>query len=78
MAKANGKVRGMFEQPKGSGVWWIRRGCAYGYIHRQKVGSKGLAKAGYEKCKVRVRSEREHFCPTLKPPKWLAKQVRAV
>jgi integrase len=66
MPKHNGKTRGIFERPKGSGVWWVRWACSYGRIHREKIGPKGLARAEYEKRKVRVRSEKEQFCPTLK------------
>lgn len=72
MARTNGKTRGIFERPKGAGVWWVRWACAYGHIHREKIGPKGLAKAEYERRKVRVRSEKERFCPTLKPARKLA------
>ena len=60
MARRND--RGIFERPKGSKVWWIRYACQYGHIHREKVGPKGLAKAEYER--QRVRARREGYCPT--------------
>jgi len=47
MARTNGKTRGIFERPKGSGVWWIRWTCHYGHDHREKIGPKGLAKEEY-------------------------------
>lgn len=62
MARAGGKDRGIFERPKASRVWWIRYACQYGHIHREKIGPKGLAKAEYERQKVRAR--REGYCPT--------------
>ncbi len=60
MARRND--RGIFERPKGSKVWWIRYACQYGHLHREKIGPKGLAKAEYER--QRVRARREGYCPT--------------
>jgi len=37
------KQRGIFERPKGSGVWWIRYADEFGKIHREKVGMKSVA-----------------------------------
>ena len=62
MPKHNGKTRGIFERPKGSGVWWIRWTCHYGHDHREKIGPKGLAKAEYQRRKVAVRTE--DYCLT--------------
>ncbi len=59
---AKGNDRGIFEKQKGSKVWWIRYACQYGHIHRKKIGPKGLAKAEYERLKVRARTE--GYCPT--------------
>ena len=36
--RSNGKVRGIFERPKGSGVWWARYCDQYGRLHRERVG----------------------------------------
>jgi integrase len=58
MAKTNGKVRGTFERPPGSGVWWVRYADQYGLLHREKVGPKGLAKEVYQKRKVAIREGR--------------------
>jgi hypothetical protein len=43
-------VRGVFEKPKGSGVWWILY-YADGVRHREKVGARGVAVATYQKRK---------------------------
>ncbi len=59
---ARGHDRGVFEKQKGSKVWWIRYACQYGHLHREKIGPKGLAKAEYER--QRVRARREGYCPT--------------
>src|SRR5262245_27473614 len=41
MPKKNGKkIRGVFERPKGSGIWWIRYADEFGQIHREKVGMR--------------------------------------
>jgi integrase len=62
MARPGGKDRGLFERPKGSGVWWVRFTCKHGHDHREKVGPKGLAKEVYQERKVQVK--RENYCPT--------------
>ncbi|MFX0198538.1 MAG: hypothetical protein ACFFCW_20655, partial [Candidatus Hodarchaeota archaeon] len=49
------KDRGIFERPKGSGIWWVRYCDQYGRLHREKVGPKGLAKTVYQKRKTEVR-----------------------
>ena len=54
------KERGIFERPKGSGVWWVRFHDQHGREHRQKVGPKGLAKEVYRKRKNEV-AERRFF-----------------
>jgi len=58
MARAQGKDRGLFERPKGSGVWWIRYSDREGQEHREKVGPKSEARAAYEKRKTEVRLEK--------------------
>jgi integrase len=50
---------GVFERDKGSGEWWVRYTGADGKIHREKVGTKSLAKQIYLKRKNQVREE--HF-----------------
>lgn len=39
------KVRGIFERPKASGLWWIRYTDAGGREHREKAGTRGMALA---------------------------------
>lgn len=43
------KVRGLFERPKGSGVWWVRYRDAAGRLHREKAGTRGMALALLDK-----------------------------
>ena len=38
MARTAKKQRGIFERPKGSGVWWICYFDQFGMKHRDKVG----------------------------------------
>jgi len=47
MARKGGVDRGLFEREEGSGVWWIHYHDANGRKHREKVGSKGLARKVY-------------------------------
>jgi integrase len=48
-------TRGVFERPKGSGIWWARYADEYGKIHREKVGPKSLAKSAYQKRKTEIK-----------------------
>ena len=43
MGQQTKRVRGVFERPKGSGIWWIRYADEAGQIHREKVGMKRTA-----------------------------------
>src|SRR5574337_1378192 len=52
---ANAKTRGIFERPKGSGIWWVRYADKYGQIHREKCGAKSLAHAVYNMRKTEIR-----------------------
>lgn len=52
------KQRGVFERPKGSGIWWIRYVDADGILHREKVGSRAAAIAAYQLRKTQVREGR--------------------
>jgi Phage integrase, N-terminal SAM-like domain len=54
------RTRGVFERPKGSGVWWIRYHDEYGREHREKVGPKGLAGELYRRRKTEI-AERRFF-----------------
>ncbi|MFQ5911101.1 MAG: tyrosine-type recombinase/integrase [Thermoplasmata archaeon] len=62
MARKGGKDRGLYEWPKKSGTWWICYIDGEGKRHREKVGSKGLARRVYEKRKTEVREGR-YFPP---------------
>jgi len=62
MARPNSRDRGLYEHPKGSGVWWICYFDQAGRRHREKVGPKGLARKLYEKRKTEIR-ERRYFPP---------------
>ena len=54
------RSRGVFERPKGSGIWWARYYDDQGREHREKVGPKGLALEVYRKRKTEV-AERRFF-----------------
>ena len=55
MARPFAKVRGVFERPKGSGIWWVRYADQYGRIHREKIGPRSLAIEVYAKRKAEVK-----------------------
>jgi integrase len=59
------KVRGVYEHPKGSGVWWI---CYFenGRRHREKVGARQLAISAYAKRKIDIR-EHKFFPEQIRP-----------
>src|SRR5262245_41971260 len=48
------KVRGVFERPKGSGIWWICYFDQYGRKHREKVGFKSAATKRYQQRKTEI------------------------
>jgi integrase len=56
--RAGLRDRGVFERPKGSGVWWVRYTDENGRLHREKVGSKSLALKVYTKRKNEVQERR--------------------
>jgi integrase len=58
MARKGGRDRGLFERPKGSGIWWIHYHDGDGRKHREKVGPKGLARARYMQRKTEIREGR--------------------
>ena len=45
--------RGVFERPKGSGVWWVCYFDQHGRRHREKVGPKALALKGAAQVRAR-------------------------
>jgi integrase len=49
--------RGIFERPKGSGIWWINY-YHDGRQHREKIGRKSMAVAMYQKRKTQIREGR--------------------
>jgi len=53
--KEQPRTRGVFERPKGSGIWWIRYADQFGKLHREKVGPKSLAIDAYRKRKTEIR-----------------------
>ena len=58
--KRSGKprTRGVYEYPKGSGVWWVCYFDEHGRRHRESVGAKGLAGDVYRKRKTEVKERR--------------------
>jgi len=67
MARKDGRDRGLFERPKGSGIWWIHYHDATGKKHRERVGPKSLARKLYEKRKTEIREAR-YFPPERRRP----------
>ena len=58
MARVTKKQRGVFERPKGSGIWWICYFDQYGRKHREKVGMKSAAINVYHQRKTEIRQGR--------------------
>jgi integrase len=56
--KDRAHARGLFERPKGSGIWWVRYHDEHGREHREKVGPKGLAGKVYQKRKNEIQERR--------------------
>jgi len=54
MARKGGQDRGLFQRPKGSGIWWIRYHDVDGREHRERMGAKGLARKRYMQRKTEV------------------------
>lgn len=52
------RTRGIFERPKGSGIWWVRYHDQFGREHREKVGPKKLAGDVYRKRKTEIAEQR--------------------
>ena len=57
---AKPRSRGVYEQPKGSGIWWILYYDQTGHRHREKIGPKSLATQVYTKRKNEI-AERRFF-----------------
>src|SRR5437773_12557135 len=54
MGRATKKQRGIFERPKGSGIWWICYFDQFGMKHRERVGLRSAAINEYQKRKTQV------------------------
>jgi hypothetical protein len=65
-AASRRRQRGIFERPRGSGVWWVRYHDEQGREHREKVGLKGLAAKVYQKRKTEIQERR--FFPEAERP----------
>jgi len=64
--------RGVFERPRGSGVWWVCYFDENGRKHRETVGPKGLAVKVYQKRKTEI-AERRFFPERIRRPNVLLK-----
>jgi integrase len=60
------RERGVYERDPGSGVWWARYTDEHGILHREKAGTKVLARQLYQKRKTEVRERR--FFPEQEAP----------
>lgn len=58
MTRAGGENRGLFERPAKSGIWWVRYADEFGREHREKIGSKALARKVYTKRKAAILERR--------------------
>ena len=68
------RQRGIFERPRGSGIWWACYFDEHGKRHREKVGPKGLAAKVYQKRKTEVQ-ERRFFPERMRRRDWLLADV---
>src|SRR6516165_3348829 len=68
------RQRGIFERPRGSGIWWACYLDEHGKRHREKVGPKGLAAKVYQKRKTEVQ-ERRFFPERMRRRAWLLADV---
>ena len=57
------KSRGVYEEPKGSGIWWVLFYDQHRIRHREKVGAFSLAEKVYAKRKTDVREGRYFPAP---------------
>ena len=55
---APAKHRGIFERPKGSGIWWIDYRDSLRRRHREKVGRKNAARDAWLERKIEIREGR--------------------
>src|SRR5262245_63165513 len=53
--KESNRVGGVFERPKGSGIWWILYYDELGNRHREKVGMRSAAISAYQTRKTEIR-----------------------
>ena len=58
MAKEDKKYRGVYEYPRGSGIWWVCYFDKYGKRHREKVGMKSTAISVYQQRKTEIRQSK--------------------
>ena len=65
-SRGSSSHRGIFERPKGSGVWYVRYKDEHGRLHKERVGPKGLAAKVYRKRKTQI-AERRFFPEAQKP-----------
>src|SRR5215469_1187827 len=56
--KDRGPMRGVFERPDGSGVWWINYYDAEGKRHRERIGRYNIAVEAYLQRRQEVREGR--------------------
>lgn len=54
MARKGGQDRGLFERPKGSGIWWIRYHDHLGKERRRQIGPKTAARRVYRQTRARI------------------------
>jgi site-specific recombinase XerD len=65
------KVRGIFERPPASGIWWISYFDGAGRWHREKVGRRSVAIEAYVQRKREIREGRYLAPVERRPPKMI-------
>ena len=51
-------MRGVFERPPGSDIWWINYHDAAGYRHRERIGRYSIAVEAYLQRRQEIREGR--------------------
>jgi len=54
LSRRGKRPRGCFEQPAGSGIWWVRFRDKKGKLYRKKIGPKSLAKKAYTTFRAQI------------------------
>ncbi len=70
------KIRGVFERPRDSGIWWVRYADELGRIHRERVGFRQTAIQIYQQRKTEVRQGKFRLEDVKRKNKSMAEVIR--